>query len=117
MNGLYAEQSGIAFKKNDYIEENDLLDIVKIVRNLVDDPTKEHLLYTLGITLLKQKPLHMGSHLMKSLFTNEHDFQKYRFHRLVKIGAVIENHGLTTLNKATMIGAFTYIAMMHKNAL
>lgn len=51
---------------------------------------------------------------IKSLFDNEYDFQKFRFHNLVKIGAIIENNGLTKINKAAMTGAFKYISINEK---
>lgn len=52
---------------------------------------------------------------IKALFHNEQDFQRYRFHSLVKIGAIIENNGLTKINKAAMIGAFNYISHEKNN--
>lgn len=107
--GLYAEYSGVAFKNNNYIEEHDLIEIINKAHGMVEDPEKEHLLYKLGVHVLAQKKENPMLEKIKSLFSNENDFQKYRFHNLVKIGAIIENNGLTKLNRAAMVGAFKYI--------
>ncbi len=77
----------------------------------MDDPENEHLLYQLGVSILKEKKTSPLLRNIKSLFNNEEEFQKYRFHNLVKIGAIIENNGLTKNNKAAMTGAFKYISI------
>lgn len=114
-NGLYVEYSGIAFINNNYIEEHDFIKKIEEANQLIDNPEKEHHLYKIGSIILKNKKPDKTLIKIRARFDNDDEFKKYRYHNLVKLGAIIENHGLNKINKATMIGAFKYIDSQNEN--
>ncbi|MDQ5930282.1 MAG: hypothetical protein QG594_2069 [Bacteroidota bacterium] len=104
-NGLYAEYTGLALNENGYIDSasfNDLLDEIKII--LGEKSDNEHQLYEIGKAFLDLKKNDKDRLTKISDFLGE-NWKTLRFQNLVRLGADIENAGLASLSRATLVGA------------
>ena len=107
-NGMYAEYSGLVINETGYMESslfNQLLNEIKIF--IDEDVNREHQIYAIGKSFLEQKnKKEEYLEQIKSLLGN--DWKALRFRNLVRLGADIENAGLGTLSRATLLGALLY---------
>lgn len=105
---MYAEYSGLVINETGYMESpffNQLLDDVKTF--IDEDVTREHQIYAVGKSFLqlnKNKEEYLEQ--IKKILGEE--WKALRFRNLVRLGADIENAGLGTLSRATLIGALLY---------
>lgn len=107
-NGMYAEYSGLVITETGYMDSSLFKQILEDVKTFLDgEANREHQLYTLGKSFLdskKEKEKHLAH--IKKIFGEE--WSALRFRHLVRLGADIENAGLSTLARATLIGSFLY---------
>lgn len=107
-NGMYAEYSGLVFNENGYMDSpvfNKLLDDVK---EFIDrEVNREHQIYAIGKSFLEQN-LKKEQHVEQLKKILGDDWKALRFRNLVRLGADIDNAGLGTLSRATLIGALLY---------
>ena len=107
-NGLYAAYSGIVINNEGYINSvlfSKILDDVK--EHLDSDLDIEHQLYLIGERFLKLNK-NDGSNLESIKKIAGEDWKTVRFQNVVRLGADIENAGLETLPRATLVGALLY---------
>ena len=105
---MYAEYSRLVINENGYMESslfNQLLDDVKIF--IDNDVSREHQLYAIGKDFLERKNK-SKEYLEQLKLTLGEDWNTIRFRHCVRLGADIENAGLGTLSRATLIGALLY---------
>lgn len=107
-NGMYAEYSGLVINEKGYMESsvfNQLLDDVKLF--IDKEVNREHQIYAIGKSFLERKDKN-EDYLEQLKLTLGDDWKTIRFRNLVRLGADIENAGLGTLSRATLIGALLY---------
>jgi hypothetical protein len=105
---MYAEYSGLVISETGYMESivfNQLLDDIKIF--IDEDVNREHQIYAIGKSFLEQNKK-KEEHLEQLKKMLGEDWKALRFRNLVRLGADIENSGLGTLSRATLIGALLY---------
>ncbi|MBA2710466.1 MAG: hypothetical protein H0U57_07745 [Tatlockia sp.] len=104
-NGLYAEYSGLVFNEKGYMDSpsfNKLLEDLKLFIDL--DISREHQIYAIGKSYLERnKKREQHLYYLKTILGD--DWKAVRFRNLVRLGADIDNAGLGTLSRATLIGA------------
>lgn len=105
---MYAEYSGLVFDEQGYMDSHSFNKILNEIIEFLDKMiTREHQIYAIGISFLKHnvKKIQHAEQLKKILGS---DWKALRFRNLVRLGADIENAGLGTLSRATLIGALLY---------
>ena len=106
--GLYAEYTGIVVKGHEYIDSNEFNEILNNVNNSFDDYVDiEQQFYLDGKLFLEENKsnLDMISSSKEALGNN---WKSVRFQNLVRLGADIENAGLSSAPRATLVGALLY---------
>lgn len=104
-NGLYAEYTGLALNENGYIDSapfNALLEEIKV--RLDEKADNEHRLYEMGKAFLDLKKNDKDRLTEISNLLGE-NWKALRFQNLVRLGADIENAGLSFLSRPTLVGA------------
>ena len=105
---MYAEYSGLVLTKQGYMDSSVFTKLLEEIKTLLDeDVSTEHALFTLGKTFLESKSKN-ERHLINIKMILGDDWNAVRFRNLVRLGADIENSGLGTLSRATLVGAFLY---------
>ena len=108
MNGLYAEYSGLVLNETGYMESSVFTLLLNDVKQFMDENiSSEHQIYAVGKSFLelnKGKKEYLDE--LKTILGNE--WKASRFRNLVRLGADIENSGLGSLSRATLIGALLY---------
>lgn len=105
---MYAEYSGLVLTSKGYMDSSVFTKLLEEIKTLLDDEvSKEHALFTLGKTFLESKKRN-ESHLENIKKMLGDDWNAVRFRNLVRLGADIENSGLGSLSRATLVGAFLY---------
>jgi hypothetical protein len=108
-NGLYAERTGVVFDESGYISSDKFKLLLDSVVALIDTPGQEHALYCRGREFLENHKKEASHRYPTSLKEGDAGMAKtLRFHELVRFGADIINAGLSSLPKATLVGAFLY---------
>lgn len=105
---MYAEFSGLVLTETGYMDSSSFNEVLEKIKTLLDEEVnKEHQLYVIGKSFLESKKRN-DAHLanIKKMLGN--DWNALRFRNLVRLGADIENAGLGTLSRATLIGSFLY---------
>lgn len=107
-NGLYAEYTGIIINKNAYIDSDVFNKILEDVNTLLNnDLDMEHHFYSIGKWFLEINKNDEGTlMLIKKMFGE--NWESMRFQNLVRLGADIENAGLASIPRATLVGALLY---------
>lgn len=107
-NGMYAEYSGLVINENGYMDSSSFNLLLDDVKKFMDNEVnREHQIYAIGKSFLERtnkNEEYIGQ--LKSILGN--DWKNIRFRNLVRLGADIENAGLGTLSRATLIGALLY---------
>jgi hypothetical protein len=105
---MYAEFSGLVFSETGYMDSALFCSILEQAKEFLDGQVnREHKLYSLGKSFLeinKNKETHLA--LVKKILGD--DWKSLRFRNLVRLGADIENSGLGTLSRPTLIGSLLY---------
>ncbi|HAU0369105.1 TPA: conjugal transfer protein TraD [Legionella pneumophila] len=105
---MYAEYTGLVFGKNGYMDSDLFIVLLDGLKKFIDeDVNREHHLYSIGKSYLQRKNKN-GEYLSQLKSILGHDWKNIRFRNLVRLGADLENAGLGTLSRATLIGALLY---------
>ena len=107
-NGLYAEYTGIIINDNGYIDSGDFNAILEDVNKcLNDDLDMERHFYSIGQWFLELNKNDESTLILIKKMLGEH-WEAMRFQNLVRLGADIENASLSSIPRATLVGAFLY---------
>lgn len=107
-NGMYAEYSGLVIHENGYIDSITFINFLnRIIEHLDTEPAIEHLLYTVGKNFLASR-LNDNAHIHTIQKSYGSNWKVLRFQNLVRLGADINNAGLDSLPRPTLVGAFLY---------
>lgn len=105
---MYAEYSGLVISEAGYMKSSTFNNLLEDIKTLLDENVNmEHHLYAIGKSFLDSKnknEVHLTN--IKEILGN--DWNALRFRNLVRLGADIENAGLGSLSRATLVGAFLY---------
>jgi hypothetical protein len=105
---MYAEYSGLVISEQGYMESSVFNIFLEDIKKFLDEEvSREHQVYAIGKSFLdlnKKKEDHLAQ--IKKILGD--DWKALRFRNLVRLGADIENAGLGTLSRATLIGSLLY---------
>lgn len=105
---MYAEYSGLVISEAGYMDSSSFKILLEAVKLFLDEEvSREHQIYAIGKSFLdlnKKKEDHLAS--MKKILGD--NWKTLRFRNLVRLGADIENAGLGTLSRATLVGSLLY---------
>ncbi len=105
---MYAEYSGLVFNENGYMDSPVFNKLLEDMKEFIDrEITREHQIYAIGKSYLQQN-LKKTDHVEQLKIILGEDWRALRFRNLVRLGADIDNAGLGTLSRATLIGALLY---------
>lgn len=116
--GMYAECSGLVYCAKGYMDSARFIILLNKIKDFLDeDINHEHHLFVLGKSFLNSKNKNASVHDIKNSLGD--DWRAIRFSNLVRLGADIENAGLGTLSRATLVGSFLYQQhkLMHSHDL
>lgn len=78
--------------------------------DLLSEPILEHELFKVGKSIIDKNTKTYHPTIADNNYLTQKEKSDFRFHNLVRIGATIENCGLTKFNNASLVGAYQYLA-------